>query len=344
MKSRIDQVLLVTCIAASVAGCGSSEDDPLADSAAADGCQKNGAITLYTSQPDVDVSAMVDSFNEEHPDVQVLVFRSGTEEVVSKLQAEKQAGAEGADIIFIADALSMEKLQSEEMLAPYNSPEADEIPEKYVGADGYYTGTKIITTGIAINTDEVTADPTSWNVLTEPEAEGAAEMPSPLYSGAAAYNVALFASKPEFGWDYWQAVADNGMTVTEGNGAVLEEVASGRKKYGMVVDFIVARAAAEGSPVKFVYPEEGVPAITEPIALAAPAEDCEAAKQFIDFVLSDAGQQVASDLGYVPIAPDAPVPDGLKGVSQLNVIEGDVAQLVGEVDAAKDQFDTMFNE
>jgi iron(III) transport system substrate-binding protein len=181
-------------------------------------------------------------------------------------------------------------------------------------------------------------------VLTSPEAKGKAEMASPLYSGAAAYNVALFADDPAFGWDFWQKLADNGMTVTKGNGAVLKDVASGAKDYGMVVEFIVARAAAEGSPVKFIYPSEGVPAVTEPIALAAKAKNVDAAKKFIDFVLSEGGQEVASQLGYVPIRPGAPVPQGLKGVDDLQVMKGDTKQLFGEVDAAKEKFKAMFKQ
>lgn len=345
MKRSTLGVVTLACVAATLAACGSSSDNnPLAEGSATSGSGGSGAITLYTSQPDTDVSAMVKAFNEKNPDIKVNVFRSGTEEVISKIEAEKQAGATGADVIFIADALSMEKLKGDDLLAAYESPEASDVPDQYVDPEHFYTGTKIITTGIVINTDKVKTEPTSWQVFASPEAKGKAEMPSPLYSGAAAYNVALFANTPQLGWDYWQKLADNGMTVTKGNGAVLKDVASGTKDYGMVVEFIVARAAAEGSPVKFIYPSEGVPAVTEPIALAAGAKNADAAKKFIDFVLSEDGQEVEAQLGYVPIRPGAPVPEGLKGVDDLNVMQGDIKQLYGEVDGAKDRFKTMFKQ
>lgn len=343
MKRPALGIVTLACVAATLAACGSSNDNnPLGSASTSGG--SSGQITLYTSQPDTDVAAMVKAFNEKNPDIKVNVFRSGTEEVISKIEAEKQAGASGADVIFIADALSMEKLKGDQLLAAYSSPQASDVPAQYVDPDHFYTGTKIISTGIAINTTKVKTEPTSWNVLTSPEAKGAAEMASPLYSGAAAYNVALFSDNPAFGWDYWQKLAANGMTVTKGNGAVLKDVASGAKSYGMVVEFIVARAAAEGSPVKFIYPSEGVPAVTEPIALAAKAKNPDGAKKFIDFVMSEDGQKVESQLGYVPIKPGAPVPEGLKSVDDLNVMKGDVTQLFGEVDAAKQKFKTMFKQ
>lgn len=346
MKTPILQILTLTAVSVSLAACGSPASDPLsAQSGNTAGSGGGGqAISLYTSQPDADVTAMVAAFNQANPGTKVNVFRSGTEEVTSKLQAEKQAGAAGADVIFIADALSMEKLKGAQLLAKYTSSEASGIDKKYIDAEGFYTGTKLIATGIAINTDKVKTAPDSWKVFTRPEAKGAAEMASPLYSGAAAYNVALFAANPDFGWDYWQAVAANGMTVSQGNGAVLKDVASGTKSYAMVVEFIVARAAAQGSPVKFIYPNEGVPAVTEPIALASSAKNSAGGKQFIDFVLSEKGQEVESKLGYVPVRPQAPVPPGLKGVSDVKVLEGDLKQLSGSVDQAKDKFKTMFHQ
>ena len=346
MKRPVLGIVTLACVAVTLAACGSSNDNnPLAEGSSTGGSGgAASAVTLYTSQPDTDVAAMVKAFNEKNPGIKVNVFRSGTEEVISKIEAEKQAGAAGADVIFIADALSMEKLKADQVLAPYESPEASDVPDQYVDPDHYYTGTKIISTGIAINTDKVKTEPTSWQVLVSPEAKGKAEMASPLYSGAAAYNVALFADDPAFGWGFWEKLAANGMTVTKGNGAVLKDVASGAKDYGMVVEFIVARAAAEGSPVKFIYPSEGVPAVTEPIALAAKAKNADAAKKFIDFVLSEGGQEVASQLGYVPIRSGAPVPKGLKGVDDLNVMKGDTKKLFGEVDAAKEKFKAMFKQ
>lgn len=375
-------VVAAGLIAAVLTACGSSADDPLAQSTTSEATTQEsstseaapsddasaeqpeassdeptseaseeapdvtpeGTITVYTSQPDGDIAEMVTAFNEKYPDVKVDIFRSGTEEVLSKIRAEKQAGALQADVIFIADSLSMEGLKSEDLLAQYSSPEAEGFDAQYIDPDGYYAGTKVIATGIAINTDLVTEKPTSWSVLTSPEAKGAAEMASPLYSGAAAFNVSVLAAHPDFGWDFWQAVADNGMTVTKGNGAVLKDVASGDKPYGMVVGFIVARAAAEGSPVEFLYPEEGVLAITEPIALASGSKNEVAAKAFIDFVLSEDGQEVESRLGYVPIRAGAPVPEGLKGVDELKLVEGDLATLQETTESDKERFAEMFNQ
>ncbi|MGH3099011.1 MAG: ABC transporter substrate-binding protein [Streptosporangiales bacterium] len=345
MRRLLMSAVAVAVAAATVAGCGggSKKDNPLDRSGGGDQAGGTKTVTVYTSEPDTDINAMIEAFNEKYPDIKVKTFRSGTEQVLSKIEAEKKAGALKADVVFIADALSMEKLKGDDLLQKYTSPNAKGIDEQYMDPEGYYEGTKVIATGLAINTDDVKKAPDSWDVLTKPVTKGKAVMPSPLYSGAAAYNVALFAGKSDFGWQYWKGVADNGTRVVQGNGSVLEAVSKGQQDYGMVVGFIVARAAEQGSPVKFIYPREGVPVITEPIALMKKAPHAKASKKFIDFVFSPAGQQVESGLGYVPLDPDAKVPNGLTGVDDINVMSGDTQKLITKVEGAKSKFKNTFN-
>ena len=50
----------------------------------------SGKITLYTSQPEEDAQKLIDGFNKECPNVTVDVFRSGTEEVVSRFWQSRQ--------------------------------------------------------------------------------------------------------------------------------------------------------------------------------------------------------------------------------------------------------------
>ncbi|HEX2255947.1 MAG TPA: Fe(3+) ABC transporter substrate-binding protein, partial [Afifellaceae bacterium] len=44
-----------------------------------------GRLVLYTSQPSEQMEAVLALFNEEHPDIEVEMFRSGTTEVMNKL-------------------------------------------------------------------------------------------------------------------------------------------------------------------------------------------------------------------------------------------------------------------
>ena len=71
----------------------------------------SGTITLYTSQPAEQMDLVIEAFNVDHPEVTVEVFRTGTTELMSKLQAEFTAGATPADVLLIADAVAMTQLK-----------------------------------------------------------------------------------------------------------------------------------------------------------------------------------------------------------------------------------------
>lgn len=304
----------------------------------------SGDLSFYTSQPDADAEQLIAAFNQEYPDVNVSTFRSGTEEVISKVQAEKQAGDVQADVLLVADAVTFESLKNQNMLLSYTSSEANEIPTSFVDEDGMYTGTKVMSTALVANTEKVADMPTSWDVLTNKSSEGQTIMPSPLYSGAAAYNLGVLTREDNFGWDFYKDIKANDSTVTQGNGAVLKAVAAGEESFGMVVDFIVARAKAEGSPVELIYPQEGVPVITEPIGIMENTDNAPAAKAFVDFVLSEEGQQLAAEIGYTPIRKGVEAPQGLKTVEQMNVLEADVQELFKSRVSDKEQFNQLFGE
>ncbi|MGG3623282.1 ABC transporter substrate-binding protein [Bacillus gobiensis] len=303
-----------------------------------------GTLQFYTSQPDADAEKLVAGFKEKYPDVKVETFRSGTEEVISKVKAEKMSGKVQADVMLLADSVTFESLKKEDLLQAYESKEAGSIPEEFVDADHMYFGTKVMATALAVNTDKVKSLPKGWEALTSADAKDKVIMPSPLYSGAAAYNLGVFTRQNDFGWDFYESIKGNNAVVTKGNGDVLKAVASGEKSYGMVVDFIVARAKAEGSPVDLVYPEEGVPVITEPIGIMKDAKNAAAAKAFVDYVLSEDGQELAVELGYTPIREGISAPEGLQTIDKMKVLKTDINELYQSREDDKKKFGDLFGK
>lgn len=153
------------------------------NSADATESEVSGKIQFYTSQPDSDAAELVKEFNKVYPDVEVDVFRSGTEEVMSKIAAEHKAGDIQADVLLAADAVTFETLKEDGLLLSYESHESKNIPKEFVDQDHMYTGTKVMATVLAVNTNEVDQMPASWNVLTEKDAKGKALMPSRFIPG-----------------------------------------------------------------------------------------------------------------------------------------------------------------
>ncbi len=113
--------------------------------------EPSGRLVLYTSQPDRDAQQTVDAFRKKNPGVEVEIFRSGTTEVMSKLMAEIAAGQPRADVLLIADALSMERLKAAGQLQRYPEADVGQFPADAYDPGKTYFGTKLITTGIVVN-------------------------------------------------------------------------------------------------------------------------------------------------------------------------------------------------
>lgn len=303
----------------------------------------SGAITVYTSQPEEDIYQLIEGFNAKNPGVKVNVFRSGTEEVISKLLAEKESDAIQADLLLVSDTVTFQSLKEQDLLLSYKSKEFEGIDRQFIDPDNMFTGTKIIATGIIYNTEKATMQPESFTDLLKNDAKGNIIMPSPLYSGAAAYNLSVFTRTDGLGWNFYDGLKKNGAIVDKGNGAIIKAVAGGQKAYGIVIDYMAVRAAKDGSPVEFIYPSEGVPVVTEPIGILKSTKNAELAKAFVDYVLSEDGQALAADMGYTPVKFGLSAPEGLKSIDELKVLSGDNELLLKTREADKDKFSSMFN-
>lgn len=298
-------------------------------------------LKLYTSQPNEDAQKTVEAFHAANPDITVDWVRDGTTQLMTRMAAEMAAGAGQPDVLLIADTVTLEGLAQEGKLAAYASPEATAYDPALYSAEGFYYSTKLITTGIVYNT-AVTSIPTSWADLEKPEYKGLIAAPSPLYSGAALIHLATLTSNPDLGWAHYEALAANEVLADGGNGGVFKAVASGEKPYGILVDYMALRAKAEGSPVDFVFPSEGLTYVTEPVAIMAGAANRPAAEKFVDFVLSEAGQQLVADMGYIPARNGVASPEGFPARDSLKLMPFDAAKALADTEANKARFAEIF--
>ena len=302
-----------------------------------------GKLVLYTSQPQTDAQQTIDAFKARYPKIDVSFVRDGTPRVMAKLRAEMAAGQPQADLLLIADSVTMESLKKEGALLAHDKAPVAGYAKGIHDPGNTWFATKLITTGIAYNR-KAPFVPASWSDLNRPEAKGMVVLPSPLTSGAAMIHaVSLTANLPD-GWGYYEKLKANGALAGGGNGDVLKQVASGEKLYGMIVDYMPIREKAKGSPIEFVFPKEGVSAVSEPVAILKTTKNPDAAKAFIDFLLSPDGQKMASAQGYIPAQEEVALPPGFGDRSQVKIMAFDPAVALAEDQANKLRFADIFGQ
>lgn len=303
---------------------------------------QSGDLVIYTSTPTEQMDQLVARFNDSYPDITVEYFRSGTTEVMNRLAAEFEAGAPQPDVLLIADTVVMAGLEGAGRLMPFPEAAIDGTDPALHDDDLHYFSTKLITTGIMYNTEAV-ADPiTSWADLARPEIAARLSMPSPLYSGAALIHVGSVTAMDGFGWEYFEALSEGGAIAGRGNGGVLNAVANGEADYGIIVDFLPLNAARDGSPVGFIFPTEGVTAVTEPVAILSTAANVAAAQAFVNWQLSVEGQQFHVEQGYLPLREGVARPATFPADAEIRIISGDPAMLLEASEETKRRFADLF--
>lgn len=273
-------------------------------------------VLIYTSCPTEIMSAIEQDFEAQNPNINLDVYRSGTGTVTAKIATELEAGGIQADLIWVADYSYYEGLIAQGLLYPYQSPLAAGLPAALVQKDGYYYGARLFAMVIAYNSMYVTTPPTKWTDLLLPEWADQVVTGNPQYSGSNVVTGTALGMK--YGISYFEGLRENGCTVVQGNSQAAAEVSSGAYLIGFTLDNMVRDLKRSGSPIELVYPEDGAVLLPSPIAIIQSTEHLDAAKAFVDYVLSAKGQQALVDYGaYIPIRDDVTPPAGAPTLAEL---------------------------
>lgn len=333
---KLAPLALIPLLAATA--CSTTAD---AQSPEAQSTEAQAPLVVYTSEPQAKIDQVVEAFEAAHEGSEVQVFRAATGELKTRIATEAQAGKINADVILAADVPTFEAYAAEGTLAPLEVENAAQLDAKFVDPEGFWVGTRIIPTVIAYNTGQVSAPPTSWAQLTEEQYRDQIAMPNPDVSGAAAFNTAVWLAEADLGRGWLQDLVANNPTILESNGPVGQAVANGTSSLGVVVDYVARELGQKGSPIALSYPSDGVPYVSQPAGVFADSANQELANDFVDFLVSTEGQQLAVEQSYLPVRDDAGVPDGAPELSELNLLDPDLEQIASEQADAVDFFNSL---
>jgi iron(III) transport system substrate-binding protein len=96
------------------------------------------------------------------------------------------------------------------------------------------------------------------------------------------------------GEPFFTKLKGNGLIVFDSNGPTLTNLSKGTIKYALAQDSAILDKINKKEPFKIIYPTSGVTTLSSNAAIDAKAPHMEAAKLFVDYLLSVEGQKVAS--------------------------------------------------
>lgn len=135
----------------------------------------------------------------------------------------------------------------------------------------------------------------------------------------------------------------NGVRFFNGSAGVIQAVIRGDIQVAAVIDPPVISALSDGAPVRVVYPASGVPAIATTAMLPAKAPHPEAGMVFLNWAMSEPGQQSFQDIVGSPVSrPGIKPPKLVPGIEGQKIVLSTALLTTDKQKAIIDEWRTVF--
>jgi len=227
-----------------------------------------------------------------------------------------------ADVIWGGETVLYDMMAADGFLIKHEVPKAllDRIPATMgtpkpmplKDPKGFWTGTMLEPYGIVYNEGLVTrrlraTPPKTWeDLLSNPKFKGQIAQCTPDNSSSshATYEVILQKYGWDKGWEWLSKLAAYTGQFVAKSGDVPAVVAKGEYALGFAVpSYMAFENFLHGGDVRFIAPP-GAYVTPEPISIIKNCKNPNAAKAFIEFLLTDEGQRLFIDRGLFPIVPE----------------------------------------
>jgi iron(III) transport system substrate-binding protein len=281
-------------------------------------------VVVYTAIENEQITDYMKALGKTLPNLDVKILRLSTGDISARFMAEKDNMQ--AEVIWGVGATNQLIFKNAGLLEPYAPKGLERVqplfrdkanPPAWVGIDIYMSA-------FCYNTDVGKKNnlpkPESWADLTKPVYKGHVVMPNPASSGTGYLSVASILQRmgETEGWKYLDALNVNIAEYTKSGSKPCKDAAAGERAVGVSFEYVALEMKKKGSPVEMVLPKEGSGYEMEANALTKKGAKNPAAKQFLDWAVSDEAMALYAKYFAAVGVAGFPVPEGLpKDISKV---------------------------
>ncbi len=287
-------------------------------------------VSIYTANVEEEAIAYFDQFTKD-TGIEVDYVRLSAGECITRMEAEKANPQ--VSVLLGGSVDTIVSAYEKGLIEKYTSPNMEYIVDEYKdNMDGIYTPYSLVVTCFASNTkllDQLGIPaPTSWEELLRPELKGNVCMAHPATSGAAytAFSSILQCFSEEEGFDYLKKLNDSIIQYTKAGAAPIRMAGLEETTVAVCYDLDAHTIINEGYDLVITYPSEGTGYEISCVSLVkgGPAEEQEAAKAFIDWMLSEKAQEMCTQQFYrYPLNKNVAVNPEMKPFDDIKLLDYD---------------------
>jgi iron(III) transport system substrate-binding protein len=259
--------------------------------------EAEGKMMFYATFNAADSKTLIDAFKQLYPKIDAVFYRSTDSALMERILTESRAGQTLWDVV-VTTSFYGHNLKKRGLLATYDSPERKFYRDGYKDPQATWTSTYTNYGAFGYNTRDVpkASVPKSFADLLKPEWRGHIGLEGRPYEW---FGTTLKAMGDEKGMAYMRQLAKQTQLRT-GRTLLAQLVAAGEFKGALAAYSQTFEALKpSGAPVDWVYLNP-VFANIHPTGVAAKAPNPNAARLFLDFLLSRRGQEVIRGMNRIP--------------------------------------------
>lgn len=308
----------------------------------------SGDLVIYSGRSEPLIQPVIDAFQVQYPNVNVLLKAGSNSELANALLEERSNPQ--ADVFITTELFTIQALALEDVFQSYLPEGAAQLPVGFTGPDYKWTGLTRRARVIMYNSDLVSQDelPDSIFDLTDPKWKGQVAAAGSTNGSMQAQIAAMRQLIGEDATEEWlQGLVENDVTFFGGHTDVRKAVGAGEFQLGLVNHYYYYLQQAEGSNVGIVFPDQGEEQIglitnATSAAIVAGASNLPAAQAFLNFLVSAEGQRLFAELNYeYPVLPGVEPREEVQPLDNFRLADVDIAEAALEFDATFDLIDTV---
>jgi iron(III) transport system substrate-binding protein len=255
-----------------------------------EGAKKEGQLVFYSGIPIPDAQSILSALERKYPFIKTTFYRSTGPALVSRIQTEQRAGSHIWDIMN-STGFEPYVLLEQGYFAKHDSPERKFFPEGHKDNEGYWATMYTSPMIVSYNTRLVSPGelPKDYFDLLQPKWKGRLGLDSADFEWYANLRKTWGAEKAQ---KFLEGLKRQEVRLVQGR-ALLTELLTGGEIAILVNNFLqnAIEAKRKGSPVEMLALDPVVSAAGL-VGINKLAPHANAAKLFVDFVLSKEGQEL----------------------------------------------------
>lgn len=286
--------------------------------------RREGRVVFYNNLQPNGIEPLLQLFREANPGIRTEYIRLGSGPLIERFQTEFNAGRNIADVLITFPDERVTEGLERGWAQRWSPPELPNFPPAIVRAGAAFALHQsreciIWNRGLVRDADA----PKEWEDLMDPRWRGRVGMNPPWRSVSVQQIVAYW---EDIGIrDAAERLRANQVRFFEGSGGIIQAVVRGDVRVAHLTDLPLNPMLEDGAPIGFVYPASGTTVSSGVILAAARAPNPNAARVFVNFLMTAPGQEALQRLAGLPVTRiGAPPLSKLPATSQLpRVIEGE---------------------